>query len=83
MEKTLWDRVLNSYSDNRKSKIENRKWVGLLAIGITFAMCGAAAQAQQLTKIPRIGYAASGGDINNPGRLVEALRQGLRDLGYI
>jgi putative tryptophan/tyrosine transport system substrate-binding protein len=41
------------------------------------------AEAQQPKKIPRIGYAASGGDPNNPGRLVEAFRQGLRDLGYI
>jgi hypothetical protein len=39
--------------------------------------------AQQPGKIPRIGYAASGGDINNPGFIVEAFRRGLRDLGYI
>ncbi len=41
------------------------------------------AGAQQPKKIPRIGYAASGGDINNPGVVVEAFRRGLRDLGYI
>ena len=70
-------------SDNRKSKIENLKSVGFLFLCVTLAMCGAAAQAQQSAKIPRIGYAASGGDPNNPGRLVEAFRQGLRDLGYI
>jgi putative ABC transport system substrate-binding protein len=41
------------------------------------------AEAQHPGKIPRIGYAASGGDINNPGFIVEAFRRGLRDLGYI
>jgi hypothetical protein len=40
-------------------------------------------EAQQPTKLLRIGYAASGGDINNPGLMVEAFRRGLRDLGYI
>jgi putative tryptophan/tyrosine transport system substrate-binding protein len=43
----------------------------------------AVVEAQQPGKIPRIGYLASGGDINNPGFIVEAFRRGLRDLGYI
>ena len=43
----LWD----SSSDNRKSKIENRKWAGIFAIVIAFAMCGAVAQAQQPQKV--------------------------------
>ena len=41
------------------------------------------AEAQQPTKIPRIGYIATSGDVNHPGAIVEAFRQGLRDLGYI
>ena len=40
-------------------------------------------QAQQPTKIPRIGYVSGTGSPSNPGPYVEALRQGLRDLGYI
>jgi len=44
---------------------------------------GASAEAQQPGTIPRVGYLAAGGDPNNPGSLVEAFRQGLRDLGYI
>jgi putative ABC transport system substrate-binding protein len=40
-------------------------------------------EAQQLEKIPRIGYAASGGDSKNPGYIVAAFRRGLQDLGYI
>jgi putative tryptophan/tyrosine transport system substrate-binding protein len=47
-----------------------------------FALCPSAL-AQQPGKIPRIGCAASGGDIKNPGFIVEAFRRGLRDLGYI
>src|SRR4030095_3499501 len=31
---------------NRKSKIGNLKWVGIVAIGVAFAMCGAVAHAQ-------------------------------------
>jgi putative ABC transport system substrate-binding protein len=41
------------------------------------------AQAQQAAKIPRIGYVSGTGDATNQGPYVEALRQGLRDLGYI
>jgi putative ABC transport system substrate-binding protein len=41
------------------------------------------AEAQQPGKIPQIGYVSSSGDPNNPGPLVEAFRQALRDLGYI
>jgi putative tryptophan/tyrosine transport system substrate-binding protein len=40
-------------------------------------------EAQQTTKIPRIGYISGPGDASNPGPYVEALRQGLRDLGYV
>jgi putative ABC transport system substrate-binding protein len=39
--------------------------------------------AQQPTKVPRIGYVSGTGDATNQGPYVEALRQGLRDLGYI
>lgn len=40
-------------------------------------------EAQQPTKIPRIGLLPFSGDPSTPGPLVEAFRQGLRDLGYI
>ena len=49
-------RVSDSCSDNRKSKIQNLKLVGIVALIVTFAMCGAVAEAQQPTKIPQIGY---------------------------
>jgi putative ABC transport system substrate-binding protein len=50
---------------------------------IAFLGAGAISEAQQTGKIPRVGYFAAGGDPNNPGSLVEAFRQGLRELGYI
>ena len=40
------------------------------------------ADAQQATKIPRIGYVSGTGNPSDPGPYVEALRQGLRDLGH-
>ena len=41
------------------------------------------AEAQQPKEIPRIGYVSGTGDRSNPGPYVEALRRGLRDLGYV
>jgi putative ABC transport system substrate-binding protein len=46
-----------------------------------FALC-VSAQAQQLTKIPRIGY-LTGSSLSAIAFRTEALRQGLRDLGYV
>ena len=41
------------------------------------------AEAQQPTKIPRIGYVSGTGDPKTPGSRVELFQQGLRELGYI
>jgi putative ABC transport system substrate-binding protein len=46
-------------------------------------MGGALVEAQQEKKIPRIGYISGSGSASNPGPYVEALRQGLRELGYV
>src|SRR5436309_4816265 len=46
-------------------------------------LTGLPAQAQQATKMPRIGYVSGSGDRKTPGPSVEAFRQGLRDLGYV
>jgi putative ABC transport system substrate-binding protein len=82
MEKALWGRVFNSDSDNRKSKIENPKWMGIFAIVLTFAFGGVAAMAQQPTKIPRIGYLTNA-SLSALEARTEAFRQGLRELGYV
>jgi putative ABC transport system substrate-binding protein len=82
MRKRICLRVLNLESDNLKSKIENLKWVGLFAIVLALAVCGARAEAQQTGKIFRIGFldntTASGSAV-----LVDAFRQELSKLGWI
>jgi putative ABC transport system substrate-binding protein len=49
--------------------------VVLLAFGVI-------AQAQQATKIPRIGF-LSATSLSSTSARIEALRQGLRELGYL
>jgi ABC-type uncharacterized transport system substrate-binding protein len=41
------------------------------------------ADAQQPKKVPQIGYVSGTGRPSDPGPYVEALRQGLQDLGYV
>ncbi len=70
-------------SDNLKSQIQNPKSIALVAVAVAFAMCGTVVEAQQPVKIPRIGYISGTGTASNQGPYVEALRHGLRDLGYV
>src|SRR5919106_2749939 len=80
-----------SQSANRKSKacpeprqrIENPKWPRLFAIFVALTMCGARAEAQQPTKVPRIGYLNTGPRTTFERARTEAFRQRLRELGYI
>src|SRR5262245_11164599 len=74
-------RILQFFS-NLKSKIQNRKWWGLFAIVFVFALGGVEARAQQPKKIPLIGYLA-GTDPARESTASEAIRQALRELGYI
>jgi putative ABC transport system substrate-binding protein len=66
---------------NWKFKIRSTNSAGFFAITLALTLCGVSAQAQQPTKIARIGllYASSSGNAHR----VEAFRQGLRDLGYV
>ena len=83
-------RLSVSQSDNRKSKtcteqrrsIENLKWLGLSVIVFALTVCGARAEAQQPTKVPRIGYLA-GSALFSVSNRADAFRQGLRELGYV
>jgi putative ABC transport system substrate-binding protein len=56
---------------------------------LTFALCGmllalcVPVQAQQLKKLPRIGYLVTAGDPGNLDSPDKAFRERLRDLGYI
>jgi putative ABC transport system substrate-binding protein len=77
-------RFLDSLLSNRKFKIQNLKWFGLSIIAFLLVLTGASVQAaQEPTKIPRIGYISGTGNETNQGPYVEALRDGLRKLGYI
>src|SRR5437773_5548590 len=86
MNRRCWVRWRDSFSNNRKSKIEKRprrwKWVGLFAIVVAFTVCGARAEAQQPTKVLRIGFldnsTAAGSAV-----LLDAFRQEMRKLGWI
>jgi ABC-type uncharacterized transport system substrate-binding protein len=75
-------RFLDSLSDNAKSKIKNRKLVGIIPLVITFAMGGVEVRAQQSTKVSRIGYLA-GGSLSAIAPRIEAFRHGLRELDYV
>jgi putative ABC transport system substrate-binding protein len=60
----------------------SKKVMGLVALGaVIFALC-LPAEAQQRTKIPRIGYLA-GANLSASANRIEPFRQGLRELGYI
>jgi putative ABC transport system substrate-binding protein len=69
----------NRYEATGNSK--KVKVIGFALCAMLFALCSSA-DAQQPTKVPRIGF-VSGGNANSPPPLIEAFRQGLRDLGYI
>lgn len=63
----------------RKSKIQNRKWVGI-ALVVAFVMCGAVVEAQQARKTYRIGYMSGR---SGPGPLDDVFKSALRELGYV
>jgi len=54
-----------------------------LTLGAMLFALSCSIHAQQQTKIPRIGYISGTGKASNQEPYVEALRQGLRDLGYV
>jgi putative tryptophan/tyrosine transport system substrate-binding protein len=74
--------VSDSCSDNRKSKIQNRKWLGIFAIVLTFVFGEAVASAQQTGKILRIGFLDPGTAFGS-AVLLDAFRQELSNLGWI
>ena len=82
MNEQTWLQVLNSASGNPKSKIENRKWLGIVTLVIAFALGGAVAQAQQPKKDPRLGY-LSNSDPASESTRSEAIRLALRERGYV
>ena len=82
MKKLLRRRFFAFQSDNPKPKIQNRKLVGISLIAFMILVAAAPAHAQQPEKIPRIGYLTNAPLSSDPVS-PEALRRGLRELGYI
>jgi putative tryptophan/tyrosine transport system substrate-binding protein len=81
--KTLFRvRFFGPQSDNRKSKIQNRKLAGILAVVVTIALSGAVATAQQAGKIVRIGFLDAGTAAGSAG-LLDTFWQEMRKLGWI
>jgi putative ABC transport system substrate-binding protein len=66
-----------SLPDNRKSAIQNPKWVGIFAIALTFAFGGAVVEALQ-PKMFRVGVIHQGGPYK---AVVDGLQDGLKQLG--
>ena len=69
-------------SHNRKSTIQNRKWLGFSVIVFVLLVIGAVASAQQPGKIPTIGFLSTvprDAILSRSG----AFRDGLRQLGYL
>jgi putative tryptophan/tyrosine transport system substrate-binding protein len=60
----------------------NKRKLGSFALCALLPALCASAEAQQPTKVPRIGYLAANFPSTNLAR-IEAFRQGLRDLGYV
>ena len=67
---------------SKASPLIARQSVLCAALGaLLFALCSTT-EAQQTGKIPRIGYISGTYNPSNPGPYVEALRRGMRELGY-
>ena len=75
-------RRFRSHSDNLTSATENLKWVGIVAIVVALAVCGARVDAQQTGKIFRIGF-LDGSTAAGSAVLVKAFLHELSNLGWI
>jgi ABC-type uncharacterized transport system substrate-binding protein len=82
MLKTSLTAFPNFSSDNLKSKIQNLKWTGFLAVVIAFAGMAGGVEAQQPKKVTQIGY-LTGADAATESARSEGIRLALRERGYI
>lgn len=79
MKKPVWTGFLSG--NNLKSLTEILKWLGLSVLAFVLVAAGAVAHAQQTTKVPLIGILGSS-SISGAARS-QAIRQALREIGYI
>jgi putative ABC transport system substrate-binding protein len=82
MNEKTWLRIPIPFSSNLKSAIQNRKWVGFIALVVALTFGGAVASAQQAGKLFRIGFLDPSNASGSAG-LLETFRQELRKLGWI
>ena len=55
--------------------------IHVVALGAMLLALCFPTDAQQTTRIPRVGFVTGGGEVNNPGPRIETFRQVLRDRG--
>lgn len=60
-----------------------RRKAAVFVVGVFFLVSSSESDAQQIKPIPRVGLILSSGTPETPSPLLDAFRQGLRDLGYI
>ncbi len=80
MHERIWMLSSSSQFRNRKSKVLNGRWVGTVAL-VVFTLCGAVAQAQQQTKVPKVGLLR--GRASASGTSLDGVLRELRALGYV
>src|SRR6266508_5316765 len=76
-----FDNLQSKTCTELRRSIQNLKWVGIIAVGVTFTMCGAVAHAQPQAKVARIGWLGIG-SASSVSRY-EEFRRTLRELGYV
>src|SRR5262245_65444614 len=81
MTKTSQPAFLCFRSDNRKSAIQNPKWLGLLIIALVLVVGGAVARAQLPAKLPKIGFLGVRPD--DTKTTFESFKRQLQTLGYV
>jgi ABC-type uncharacterized transport system substrate-binding protein len=85
MKKLFRIQFFGSQSDNLKSEIQKRprrlKLVGIFAIVVALAVCGARAEAQPQSKIPKVGLLRA--RLAASGTSLEGFLRELRALGYV
>jgi putative tryptophan/tyrosine transport system substrate-binding protein len=69
------------FQHKTQKKAMKKAFIGFIVFALLYVL-SSVAQAQQPTKIPRIGYLTGGPPAAMVAR-AEAFRQGLRDLGYV
>ena len=69
-------------SENLPSGTQIRKWFRLAAFALTFAMCGAVAQAQQSAKMSQVGFILTSRP-EEIAHLAKSFEDGLQVLGYV